>query len=286
MQVIAGCVWLIGGTSESALLAEALAKAKVPFVVTVATESARGLYAETARVAVGALAVSEMTEFVRAWDVRCVLDASHPFADVVSRQAILLCQGSAIALIKDQYKDQAEDSTQENELAYLRYERSAVSAPSPAVAQNPGDSAICVDSLYELIKTDILQHQRVLFTVGYRYLAKFAPLRQTSALFARVLPSVEAISGAIAAGFSSKEIIALRPPVSSAVEAALWQQWNITCVVAKASGAAGGEKVKRAIAAELGVQLVLITRPQMTYPNQTNSVPAAVEFCLKSLSLY
>lgn len=242
----------------------------MPFVVTVTTASARELYADTARVFVGPLSASAMVAFVAQWRVRCILDASHPFAHVVSRQAIALVQNSG----------------QEPELAYLRYERPTVSAPDCSASQNLEDNAIYVDSLDDLIKTDILKHQRVLFTVGYRYLARFAPLRQTSVLFARVLPSVEAMTGAIAAGFLSQDIVALRPPVSPAVEAALWQQWKITCVVAKASGVAGGEATKRAIAADLGVTLILIKRPPLIYPNQTNSMRDAVEFCSKTLRLY
>ncbi len=250
-------------------------------MVTVTTASAQGLYAADARVIVGQLSAVEMLEFVQKWRVRCVLDASHPFAAVVSR--------SAIALAKD------------CEIAYLRYERAAASASNQLTAQALATQDLSaqdltaqddeidvayVDSLDDLIETDILQHQRVLFTVGYRHLAKLAPLRKTSVLFARVLPSVDAITEALSAGFSSKEIVALRPPVSLVVEAALWQQWDITCVVAKASGAAGGESVKRAIATQLGVKLVLIKRPQLTYPNQTNSVQRAVAFCSKTLRLY
>ena len=277
----AACVWLIGGTSESVTLAHGLSAADVSFVVTVTTASARDLYPKAARVFVGALSASDMLVFVQKWQVRCILDASHPFADAVSRQAI--------ALTQNQNADQ-DSCPAYIRPAYIRYERSEVSASglraSHSASQNLEDNVIYVDSLDDLIEFDILRHQRVLFTVGYRYLAGVAPLRQTSVLFARVLPSVEAISGAIAAGFSAKEIVAMRPPISAELESALWQQWKITCVVAKASGVAGGERTKRAIAAQLGVTLVLVKRPQLTYPNQTDSVIAAVDFCSKTLSLY
>ena len=297
-----GCVWLIGGTSESVLLAEALAEAGVPFVVTVTTEAARALYTQTMRVVVGALSALEMKAFVEKWRVRCILDASHPFANVVSQQSIALAKSrfdesrltnSELAKGEPDKSGPEKSMTssspahlQTHQLYYLRYERQSISGIERAKVENSENRVTYVDSLEDLIETDILRRQRVLFTVGYRHLAQFAPLRQSSVLFVRVLPSVEAIKGAIAAGFSSKEIIALRPPVSAAVEMALWQQWQITCVVAKASGAAGGEEAKRAIAARLGVWLVLIKRPQLIYPNQTNSISSAVEFCCKRLSLY
>lgn len=289
------------------LLAEALAEAGVPFVVTVTTEAARALYAQTIytqtmRVVVGALSALEMKAFVEKWGVRCILDASHPFANMVSQQAIALAKsgfdesGLAKRELTKSEPDKSEPeksvtssrpaNLQTHQLYYLRYERQSILEIERPKVENSENSVTYVDSLEDLIETDILRCQRVLFTVGYRHLAQFAPLRQSSALFARVLPSVDAIKGAIAAGFSSKEIIALRPPVSADVEMALWQQWQITCVVAKASGAAGGEKTKRAIAARLGVWLVLIKRPQLIYPHQTNSVSSAVEFCCKRLSLY
>ena len=130
----------------------------------------------------------------------------------------------------------------------------------------------------------------MLFTLGCRQLSRLAPrlthLRQTSQLFVRVLPSIEALSAAQAAGFSTQEIMAIRPPVSLALERALWQQWQISVVVAKASGLAGGEAVKRAIALELGIRLILIERPPILYPQQTNLISGAIEFCVKTLRLY
>ncbi len=194
--------------------------------------------------------------------VQCILDASHPFACEISQQAIALSQKQAIA--------------------YIRYERPA---QTDSALQQDGLLTV-VESLESLIASDLLHDQRVLLTIGYRHLARFTALRQTSKLFARVLPSVEAVAGAIAAGFASSEIIALRPPVSLALEKALWQQWQITQVVAKASGQPGGETIKQQVAQQLGVGLILIQRPAITYPKQTSTLSIAVKFCSEALSLY
>ncbi|MEL6159088.1 MAG: cobalt-precorrin-6A reductase [Cyanobacteria bacterium J06623_5] len=274
-----GHIWLIGGTSESAEVARALGQARIDYVVTVTTDSARHLYPETATVCVGQLTQQAMRRFVRQWQIQGILDASHPFAREVSQQAIALAQShrlsSGVAI------------------AYLRYERPAITPKATPAQTAPTDIAIskdatiiCVQSIETLLNSDILRHQRVFFSLGHRQLARFAPLRPKAQLFARVLPSVEAISGAIAAGFTAKEIVAIRPPVSPKLEAALWQQWQITRVVAKASGTAGGESIKRQVAEQLGITLVLLERPQLAYPAQTHAVSAAVAFCRKALSLY
>ena len=250
-------VWLIGGTSESTALAAALSSRGVPCVITVTTESAKRLYADMAQIRVGQLSSQSLPGFVDQWQVSCILDASHPFASEISRLAIALAQTQSIP--------------------YLRYERETVDCTHQAA----DPSVILVDSVESLISSDILRYQRVLFTVGYRYLSQFSHLRPDARLFARILPSVEAIAGATAAGFAPADIIALRPPVSAALEAALWQHWKITRVVAKASGVPSGEATKRKLADQLGVRLILIQRPQLVYPNQTNSVIEATDFCSK-----
>ena len=257
-------IWLIGGTSESAELAIALTQQLLPYTVTVTTESARKLYPPGAKVRIGKMTLGAIAAFVQQQQIACILDASHPFACEISGQAIAFTQQSA-------------------HVPYLRYERAAIL-----------DSRLVttVGSIDELLASDLLEHQRVLFTIGCRDLYRFSTLRQTSQLFARILPSADAIAQATSAGFCPQEIIALRPPVSAALEKALWQQWSITRVVAKASGRPGGEAIKRQVASEIGseisselsTRLILITRPTVSYPQQTNSVPAAIQFCAKCLS--
>ncbi|EDX86637.1 precorrin-6x reductase [Synechococcus sp. PCC 7335] len=283
-------VWLVGGTSESAALASALSELDVPYVVTVTTEAAKQLYLDTAKVWVGQLSAHSIDAFIERWQVRCILDASHPFALEISRLAI-------------KATNQATDSSVA--ISYLRYERPEVDRQSSTdqglfdrgnsnqknIETNRADSPITsVSSLSELLDSGVLQHQRVLFTLGYRQLtqltSRLAHLRQTSQLFVRVLPSIKALSAVLAAGFSSQEIMAIKPPVSPALERALWQQWQISVIVAKASGIAGGEAVKRAIALELGKRLILIERPSIIYPKQTNLISEAIEFCSKTLRLY
>ena len=77
----------------------------------------------------------------------------------------------------------------------------------------------------------------------------------------------------------SDRLIALRPPVTLELERAIWQHWQITTVVTKASGLAGGELIKRQLAKELGISLIVINRPSLQYPGQTHDLTLALEFC-------
>ncbi|HEY9862494.1 MAG TPA: precorrin-6A/cobalt-precorrin-6A reductase, partial [Candidatus Obscuribacterales bacterium] len=89
----------------------------------------------------------------------------------------------------------------------------------------------------------------------------------------------------IAAGFTPDRLFAMRPPISPDLEKALWQHWQISLVVTKSSGIAGGEDIKRQVAAELGMPLVAIARPPIIYPQQTSDLTTALAFCQQHLSL-
>lgn len=260
-------VWLIGGTSESSQLAQALSAQNVPYVVTITTAKAQTLYSPTTQVVVGKLTLKAMPGFIRERQIGCILDASHPFACDISRQAMLV----AASLKK----------------AYLRYERPTLqAAQNQALAAQNHSSVMVVESIEAILASEMLRNQRVFFALGYRNLLRFSHLHPTAKLFARILPSATALAGATAAGFTAEQIIALRPPISLALEKALWQQWNISVVVAKASGQPSGEAIKRQAAAALGIQLVLLGRPPMSYPNCTSSIGEAIKFCVETLSLY
>lgn len=251
-------IWLIGGTTESANLAVAIANLELPCTVTVTTVAAEALYPKTPmlRVCVGRLDVARLESFLQQQQVVAILDASHPYAVEISRMAI----ATAAHL----------------NIPYLRFERSSVSDPD-------NRQVILLNSFETLLTGDYLHKQRVLLTVGYKTLPLFRSWQEYSTLFARILPAVTSLEVAIASGFSSERIIALRPPVSAELEKALWQQWDISLVVTKASGTAGGEDIKRIIAAELGIPLIVIARPAVEYPQQTSDLSVALEFCQRHI---
>jgi precorrin-6A/cobalt-precorrin-6A reductase len=258
-------IWLIGGTQESAALAQAIVAYQLPCIVTATTDSARSLYpvSSTLKVWIGRLNAEYLADFVQTFHIHCILDASHPFAVEISQLAIALAQ------------------TQN--LPYLRYERPSV---LPAFRSNESVSSEPASSLIRylpdfscLLSGNYLIGQRVLLTIGYRPLPLFSSWHDRATLFARILPSITALQTAQTAGFTNDRLIALRPPVSAAIETALWQQWQISLVVTKASGTAGGEDIKQAVAQTLGIPLIIIHRPPIDYPAQTSDINIALNFC-------
>jgi precorrin-6A/cobalt-precorrin-6A reductase len=248
-------LWLIGGTTESATLALAIASAGLPCIVTVTTTTAKALYptAPMLQVWVGRLNPEQLKLFLQKYQIAAVLDASHPYAVEISQMAIA--------------------ATAQQQIPYLRFERQTVEY------QTDNSPVIFLDSFETLLRGEYLYQKRVLLTVGYKALPLFVNWQERSILFARILPVITSLEVAIASGFTSDRIIALRPPVNAELEKALWRYWEISLVVTKASGVAGGEDIKRIVAAQLGIPLVIISRPIVEYPQQTSDFSAALEFC-------
>lgn len=254
-----GNIWLIGGTSESVIVAQAIALRQVPLIITVTSQSAPALYPVGSKILVGCMDQIQMQSFCQNKLIQAVVDASHPYAVEVSRQAIAV--------------------TTKLNLPYLRFERTNYQS-SDSIASN--SSIIQLDSLTTLLSGKYLQNQRVLLTVGCKSLPLFKAWQDRATLFARILPKIESLKIAQSSGFTSDRLIAIRPPNSIDFEMALWQKWQISLVVTKASGKAGGEDIKRHVAAELNIPLIIIARPQVVYPQQTSIIEDVLSFCNSS----
>ncbi|OKH37560.1 cobalt-precorrin-6A reductase [[Phormidium ambiguum] IAM M-71] len=253
-------IWLIGGTGESAKLAIGLLQIQLPLVISVTTESARSLYPNSPllQVWVGRFNLSEIEEFLTQQNIIAVLDASHPYAVEISQNAIAACQ--------------------KQQIPYLRFERPRWEVGGWGDGE-VGGKLIYLDSFEKLVTGDYLVGERVLFTVGYKVLPLFRDWHKRSTLFARVLPATTSIDAALAAGFTQDKLFAMRPPIPINLERELWRHWQISMVVTKASGAPGGEDVKRQLAAELGVTLLIIEPPIILYPRVTSDLGEAIAFC-------
>ena len=260
---MARCIWLIGGTSESAKIGKMLAAEGLPCTVTVTTELARSLYPDSPhlKIAVGQLDRSQSENFCYRESIAAIVDASHPHAANISQTAIAVANCCC--------------------LPYLRYERPPLEDVSAGTA---GDLVRELDSFEVLLSGNYLAGERVMLAIGYKMLPSFRPWQEKATLFARILPGVNSLKVAMKAGFTSERLIAIRPPLSAAFERALWQQWQISLVVTKASGEAGGEKIKRATARELDIPLLVIGRPKLTYPQQTSDLATVLTFCRQHIS--
>ena len=252
MTLAENCFWIIGGTSESVIVAQAIAQKNFSCMVTVTTADAVKLYPvlPNLRIRVGQLNDFQIHEFIQQEKIIAIVDASHPYAIAISETVIKI--------------------TQNLQIPYLRYERAELV---------PSQNITVLKDFETLLTGNYLTNQRVLLTVGYKILPRFKQWQSQAVLFARILPSMESLKVALESGFTSDRLIGIRPPISMELEKALWQQWNISLVVSKASGKAGGEEIKQRVSQLLGIPLIIIARPKIDYPQQTNNLNEVLRFC-------
>ncbi len=282
-----GRIWLIGGTSESARIAEAIAGEGLPCTVTVSTKAAQALYPENPEleVRVGQINSAQISFFCAQEQIVAVVDASHPYAVAISQGAIAAATEIPIPYLRyerPRVGDRERGGGGEGERGRRgdgETGRSFCSLPSEST-----EAVIELDSFDPLIVGNYLEGQRVLLTIGCKALPLFQPWQNRATLFARLLPDLNSLEVAATAGFTPDRIVALRPPISTQLEKALWHQWQISLVVTKASGQAGGEDVKRSVAAELGIPLIVIARPRIAYPQQTSDLSEVLGFCRRHLA--
>ncbi|NER83390.1 MAG: precorrin-6A/cobalt-precorrin-6A reductase [Leptolyngbya sp. SIO1D8] len=187
-------LWLVGGTQESRWLVQAISASVATTtpaalfhwpLVSVTTETARQLYPQETGclVWVGRLTPEQGDAFITSHNIGAILDASHPFAKEISQLAIALAQ---------RYN-----------LPYLRYERASVSPSHEATWQDASGRSgnILLPQLTELFTENYLTRERTFLTLGYRLLSAFEPWQSQGVLFTRILPSSEALTAALAAGF-------------------------------------------------------------------------------------
>jgi precorrin-6A/cobalt-precorrin-6A reductase len=167
---------------------------------------------------------------------RWVVDASHPYAEVVSDTITRACQQVKVLLSRYQRPDQ---------LAELEH---------PLLHKVPTLEAAC-----EVAKG---LGQRVLLTTGSKDLARWRAGLAEKTLLARVLPVADVMTQCAENGFGVTEIYAMCGPFSAEFNAAFYRQCRADVMITKASGAEGGYQEKVQPCLDAGIPCIVITRPR------------------------
>ena len=178
--------------------------------------------------------------YMRTQQISLLVDASHPYAANVSRNAMAACSALSIP--------------------YIRYERD--------LTELAYDKITVVHSYEEAAEAASKLGQRIFLTTGSRNLEKFVhnPHLKDAELTARVLPTAEVIALCEGLGIDAGHIVALQGPFSCELNKELFRKYAAQVIITKNSGSIGGTDTKLAAAKELGLPIVLIDRPQLAYP--------------------
>ena len=231
-------VIVFAGTIEGSRLSEYLCGRQVPAVVCVATEYGETLLKESAylKVHTGRMDREQIKKFILEKGAALVVDATHPYAAVVSRNVSLACEDAGTEYIRLIRKSGnrnwesgqvVEVSTVEEAAAYLK--------------ETEGN---------------------ILVTTGSKELARYTVIPDyETRVFARVLSTGEVALACEKLGFRGKNLICMQGPFSEELNTAMLRQFDCRYLVTKETGKAGGFEEKIRAARKAGAKVVLVGRP-------------------------
>ncbi|CNH82064.1 cobalt-precorrin-6A reductase [Yersinia bercovieri] len=229
-------IHLFGGTSDARLICQLLDGAGERYSLSVATDAGRQLAGDIrGEVLVGRMDAAAMADFLTARAVRWVIDASHPYAELLSDNVVAACAQSNVPMTR--YQRLSEIDAINHPLLHKVDSLSAACA----VAQTLGP--------------------RVLLTTGSKQLAEYQRRLTGKTVLARVLPTAEVLSQCEALGLGVDNIIALRGPFSAQFNQALYQFCQPDVVITKESGVQGGYQEKVAPCLALNIPCIVVCRP-------------------------
>lgn len=240
-------ILLFSGTTEGNCIAELLSHYPVKVYVSVATDYGRvcaGEY-ENMEVLTGRKDRLQMAAFLRDRQISLVIDATHPFARIVTENIKAACASCNVPYIRC-LRDRLSDGQQMgNDLP------------------EGGFKIVTVDSVGEAVHFLKNTEGKILIATGSKELKAYTEIPDyRNRCYARVLSTVQAVAESTALGFEGKHLIAMQGPFSKEMNTALLRHIGADYFVTKESGRAGGFPEKLEAAGEAGAVLVVIGRPE------------------------
>ena len=224
-------VLIFGGTTEGRKASEVLEEAGSPYFYSTKTGE-QDISLQHGQRIDGALDAEGMTAFIKAHDIRLIVDAAHPFASQLHQTIIAVAS--------------------EINIPVVRYER----------IYPPRDPDITWIDDYSQIPTDI---HTLLATTGVQSISKLKPLEtQGIKVYYRILPRVSSIRIAHQQGAADDQLLFYNEeePIPSSLSG---DDWAESAILLKESGLSGGFPEKVAAARKRGMRIIALTRPQFPF---------------------
>lgn len=230
-------ILLLGGTSDTAPLADLIVAAGFRVLVSTATDYPldKGTHPSISHRA-GRLDRDGLISLIRSESIRAVVDATHPYAEAVS-----------IA---------AREAARITNVPRLTFVRPA------AVGDGPG--LFFAETHIEAAEAAFASGGPVLLTIGANNLAPYArQAKKTGSPFAaRILPRAESRAAALKAGAPEACLIPAKGPFSMEETAELIRERGIRVIVTKDGGTASGVLEKLEAARQEGCRIIVVRRPR------------------------
>ena len=246
-------ILVMSGTKDGKEIVRLLHSKGIDVITTTATRYGKQMFEELGLghiCAQGRLDADTLLNFIEEHNIETVIDATHPYAAQASINAITACHKRGIN--------------------YIRYERESTPIPdSPLIhhVANIGDAI-------RACKSTSGRGKRILLATGFTTVSEFRRLLDAKEIVVRILPIPEHINKCLEMGIPSSNIIAERGPFSVTSNIKTFRDYNIDVIVTKDSGTTGGTPEKIEAALKEKINVVLIIRPQIQFPNVYSSTEA------------
>lgn len=249
------CVF--AGTTEGRALVEFLCTQDVAVTACVATEYGETLLTPRDNLTISAqrLTGEEMEALFSREHFDMVIDATHPYASVVTENIAVACEKAGVR--------------------YQRLLRAGCKA---------GEDAVFVPDIRAAVDYLSGTEGTILLTTGSKELAKYTALTNfADRVYARVLPMEDSLRLCQGVGLKPAHILAMQGPFSVDMNIAMLKSVGAKYLVTKDSGAAGGFDEKITAAREAGVALVVIGRPPQ---REGLTLPETIDFLCREFDLH
>lgn len=235
-------ILVMAGTSDARELALRIAGAGYPVTASVVTESAAKSIEEAGLpVRAGRLNADGLYEWLRDNGIHTVVDASHPFAEEASRNAMAAAKRAGVP--------------------YIRYERESG-------VYEPHGLLLYAEDYVQAAELAAAKGGVVMLTTGSKTLHIFAERllgKPNVTLVARMLPRKDNMEKCEQLGLEQRNIVAMQGPFSKELNAALYRHYGVTLMITKESGKEGAVDEKLEAALEAGIETIVIGRPKLEY---------------------
>ncbi|MEG0692082.1 MAG: precorrin-6A reductase [Oscillospiraceae bacterium] len=224
---------LFAGTTEGRLLFENLSKHLIPIDVCVATEYGKELIQGNGdNIFAKRLNQDEMKSLILKNKYTLVIDATHPYATVVTQNIKTACE--------------------ELNIEYMRLLRN----------ESMCDDVIYCENIDEAVDFLRLHTGNVLSTIGSKELCHLTQVEGfEQRIFARILPLPDAVNACFSLGFHGSNLICMQGPFSYALNIAMLKQYQCSYLLTKNSGDVGGFEEKIQAAKSANAKVIVIGRP-------------------------
>lgn len=261
-------ILILAGTGDAKSLCQFLHNDTVTqgcdIVASVVSSNAAGEYRKSQiPVREGAMDLARMNAYLKDENISVIIDATHPFAAEISRNAM-----------------QAADDSGVN---YIRYERPASETgivPSDFIIPDENDNLICAENheqaadLVLSLRKKLGRDLTVMLATGAKslefYSGKLLPAYGIN-IVARLLPTVENLELCARCKIPQSNIMAMQGPFSVELNRELFLKYRVDVLISKESGSAGSTEEKILAASGMGIKTILVNRPEIQYKNLCRS---------------